>query len=46
VGGGDFGVRADVDKGSLLAPIAAAFNVMAERGGVGLGLATGRGRPR
>src|SRR5471032_932912 len=31
VGGGDFGVRADVHKGSLLAPIAAAFNVMAGR---------------
>jgi two-component system, OmpR family, sensor kinase ParS len=31
VGGGDFGVRADVAKGSLLAPIAAAFNVMAGR---------------
>jgi signal transduction histidine kinase len=31
VGGGDFGVRADVGRGSLLAPIAAAFNVMAGR---------------
>ncbi len=31
VGGGDFGVRADVGKGSLLAPIASAFNVMAQR---------------
>lgn len=31
VGGGDFGLRADVGKGSLLAPIASAFNVMAGR---------------
>jgi two-component system, OmpR family, sensor kinase ParS len=31
VGGGDFGVRADVGKGSLLSPIASAFNVMAGR---------------
>ena len=31
VGEGDFAIRAHVAKGSLLAPIAAAFNVMSER---------------
>ena len=31
VGEGDFGVRADVAESSLLAPIASAFNVMAQR---------------
>ncbi len=31
VGEGDFGVRADVAKSSLLEPIAAGFNVMAQR---------------
>jgi signal transduction histidine kinase len=31
VGGGDFGVRAEVGRNSLLAPIASAFNVMAGR---------------
>ena len=31
VGEGDFAVRADVGRGSLLAPIASAFNVMAGR---------------
>jgi signal transduction histidine kinase len=31
VGGGDFAVRADVGPGSLLAPIAGAFNAMAAR---------------
>lgn len=31
VGGGDFAVRADVGRSSLVAPIASAFNTMAER---------------
>ena len=31
VGEGDFAVRADISQGSLLAPIATAFNAMAER---------------